>query len=187
MWGKRLSIFLLVLLVASFCVWAFPGRLTRSPDALQVDTSDPVVPVELPKTDSGMIPETDLTESSTALLEEVAAEVDPEVVQDLEAIRDNLAALEAVSQGKDAVIDTLADENVALAVAAEEAGSKAFLMIDSILGFEQGAPTYGVGVSLGVRLGDSLMIHAGADYDLNRALDFGLDRWTFRAGLGWMF
>lgn len=71
-----------------------------------------------------------------------------------------------------------------------EAGTKAYLMLDGIVGFKDSIPQFGAGVTVGARIGSDLMVEAGADYmiggvdGLNR---WSLDNWQFRAGVGWMF
>ena len=74
----------------------------------------------------------------------------------------------------------------------KEAGSKGYGMINLLVGFEGLKPTYGVGLTLGMRVGSSLMLQAGADYTIgnfvdNPLYDFSLDNLSFKAGIGWMF
>lgn len=64
-------------------------------------------------------------------------------------------------------------------------------MLDGIVGFSEGVPDYGLGLTLGTRVGNSLMLELGVDYMLGTSLldvlDYSIDNWTFRAGIGWMF
>lgn len=205
MW-KKFSVFLLALLVVSCCAWAFPGRPTSStatdtaPAAIQaVD-----IPADEPSPASGMISIVDSTEPSTlqgdqAPAVETAPEVTPaltaeetaELNAELVAIQEDVKVLREASDAKDALIDSLEADNTALqedlAGALDETGTKTYLMVESIVGFEDMMPTYGAGLTLGARIGDNLMLEFGVDYDLNKMMDFSLNRWTFRAGLGWMF
>ena len=196
---RKLSIFFLVLLLASASAWAFPGRATGSQDTKHIVISAPAVPEDELKTDSGTTPESTLTESQESLVEpeilEKAAEgkrlSSDELIAlstELSAVRANLEALEKVSEEKDSTIDALAKENGKLK---EETGTKAYLLIDGILGFSEGVPDYGLGFTLGTRIGNSLMLELGADYMLGSnlldVLDYSMDNWTFRAGIGWLF
>ena len=87
-----------------------------------------------------------------------------------------------------AVIDALSEENSRMK---DESGSKAYLMVDAIVGFENALPEYGVGLTIGSRVGNSLMLEAGADYMLGSSMadlrSFSMDDLVFRAGIGWMF
>ena len=73
------------------------------------------------------------------------------------------------------------------------AGTRAYLMLDGIIGFEDMVPAYGVGLTLGTRLGNNLMLELGADYTIGRfesgmtIKQFSIDNFEFRAGIGWMF
>ena len=72
----------------------------------------------------------------------------------------------------------------------EEAGTKAYLMLDGIVGFKDSIPQFGAGVTVGARIGSDLMVEAGADYmigGVNGLNRWSLDNWQFRAGVGWMF
>ena len=111
--------------------------------------------------------------------------------EELVAIREDAATLRDVSIAKDGQIDMLEAEAASLAADLEEArgevGSKAYLMVEGIVGVDGLVPSYGLGLTLGARVGSSLMMQLGVDYTINTAMDFSLDRWTFRAGIGWMF
>ena len=89
---------------------------------------------------------------------------------------------------KDAVMDALSEENSRMK---DESGSKAYLMVDAIVGIEDALPEYGVGLTIGSRIGNSLMVEAGVDYMIGASIadvkDFSIEDFTFRAGLGWMF
>lgn len=103
---------------------------------------------------------------------------------ELLALKEDLAALEEVSKEKDARI-------AELEVKAKAAGTRPYVLAEGIVGFdENNLPEFGAGVTVGARIGNSLMVQAGADYmfaDLGGFKDFSMDSLTFRAGLGWMF
>lgn len=196
---RNFAIFCLVLLVASFSLWAFPGRATSSPAIKPIDISDLEALPEEQKTDSGNLPETTLTEpSESSLVPEVVEKASEgrrlsgdealALTEELLAAKADYRALEETSKAKDKAIDELAEENASLK---DETGTKAYLMLDGIVGFSEGVPDYGLGLTLGTRVGNSLMLELGVDYMLGTSLldvlDYSIDNWTFRAGIGWMF
>ena len=196
---RKLSIFLLVLLLASVSLWAFPGRQTSSQEIESIAISVPEVPAEPQNPGSGNPAEsisieppkssavqeaTEKAEAGKRLTNEEASAI----LAELDAAKADFAALEETSKVKDSTIDNLAAENAKLK---DETGTKAYLMLDAILGFSEGYPEYGLGLTLGTRLGNSLMLELGADYmfggNLLDVLNYSLDNWSFRAGIGWMF
>ena len=196
---RKLSIFLLVLLLASASVWAFPGRQTGLQEAEVIAISVPEASAEQLKIDSGT-PDGSISaepEASSAVLK--AAEKTAEgkrltndeasaILAELDAAEADYAALEETSKEKDAAIEALSAENARLS---DEAGTKAYLMLDGIIGIKDGLPEYGVGLTLGTRIGSSLMLELGADYMLGGSvadiMEYSIDAWSFRAGIGWMF
>ena len=86
-----------------------------------------------------------------------------------------------------------ADDIVALGEALKNANkSKGYVRVTTFLGFEDLVPKWGVGTTFGVRLGHSLMLDLGANYELGSftnipALSFDLNKLTVNAGLGWEF
>ena len=196
---RKLSIFLLVLLLASVSLWAFPGRQTSSQEIESIAISVPEVPAEPqnpgsgnpvesisiePSKSSAVQEATEKAEAGKRLTSDEAAAI----LAELDAAKADFAALEETSKVKDSTIDNLAAENAKLK---DETGTKAYLMLDAILGFSEGYPEYGLGLTLGTRLGNSLMLELGADYmlggNLLDVLNYSLDNWSFRAGIGWMF
>ena len=100
---------------------------------------------------------------------------------------DNLAALRESSDAKDKEIADLKGD---LALAEKETGSKAYLMLDGVVGFNESLPEFGLGLTVGTRIGNSLMLEAGADYmigGMSGIQPFSLDNFQFRTGIGWMF
>ena len=196
---RKLSIFLLVLLLASASAWAFPGRQTGSRETEAIAISVPEAQEEALNPDSGNQAETISTEPQTSyVVQEASAKVEAgkrltadeadAILAELEAANADYMALEKISEEKTAIIDKLAEENAKLK---DETGTKAYLMLDAVLGFNEGYPDYGVGLTAGTRLGNSLMLEIGADYmlggNLIDVLDYSIDNWNFRMGIGWMF
>ena len=100
--------------------------------------------------------------------------------------RDIAGALMEASEAKDKEIASLKAD---LARAEEEAGTKAYLMLDGIVGFEAGIPQFGAGLSIGARIESDLMVEVGADYmvgGMDGYNQWSLDNWEFHAGIGWM-
>ena len=112
------------------------------------------------------------------------------IVEKLESADEKIAVLEEASNNKDQEISDLKKD---LADAEEGAGTKAYLMLDGIIGFENVVPSYGVGLTLGTRLGNHLMLELGTDYTIGKfesgmtIKQFSIDNFEFRAGIGWMF
>lgn len=196
---RKSLIFLLVLLAASFSLWAFPGRVTSLQETETIVISDLEVPAEEQKIDSGNQEGTISTEPQISfVVQEASAKVEAgkrlttdeadAILAELEAANADYMALEKISEEKTATIDKLAEENARLK---DETGTKAYLMLDAVLGFDEGYPDYGVGLTVGTRLGNSLMLEIGADYmlggNLIDILDYSIDNWNFRMGIGWMF
>ena len=196
---RRLLISLLALLVASSSLWAFPGRVTGSQAAEATVTQEAEAPQEAQSEGSGTMPEdTSTGQSEYSIVPEVMEKASQgrrlsgnEVValaNELTAVREDLDALEETSLKKDEQIDALSKENASLK---DETGTKAYVMLDGIIGFKDYRPEYGLGLTLGTRIGNSLMVELGADYMLGGTLEemkvVSLDKLTFRAGVGWMF
>ncbi len=183
---RKSGIFLLVLLVVSYSLWAFPGRATGSGEK-----EVPIVKVseENPKEDSGKILESILIAPSVSSAPELEVEELKEILlTDLTAVRENLEVLKAESDRKDQKINDLEAENEKLA---KESGSKMYIATEGILGFQDDIPEYGVGLTLGARIGNSLMLQAGVDYMLrstiNDVINPSRNNISVRAGIGWMF
>lgn len=201
--GRKLSLILLALLLACSSLWAFPGRGEKEAVIVQsptVTTTELIQEAELQKNTSGT-PSEDISTEQNSLqknsLEKAVEIVDSgsiligskydELLFNLDAAQKDAAAAEKASAEKDREIASLKDD---LAKAEKETGTKAYIMLDGILGFETGIPQFGAGLTVGTRLGNSLMVELGADYmigGMNGFNQFSLDNFEFRAGLGWMF
>ena len=111
------------------------------------------------------------------------------LVEKITSADKSIATLKAASDAKD---EEIADLKNDLAEADEAAGSKAYAMAEAIIGFEDSMPEYGVGVTLGSRIGNHVMVELGADYMIGKSSplgfnDFSIDNFSFRAGIGYMF
>ena len=194
MWRKSL-IFLLVLLLAASSLLAFPGRVTGSQEARPIDTLAQEALAEGPKTGSGTLQKDTSAEPSASYLAQekaeqgkrlTSAEVDL-IISELEEAMADVSALREASDEKDEVISSLARENEALR---DETGTKAYLMLNGLMGFKDKVPQFGVGLTVGTRIGNDLMVELGADYMIG-GMDglnaFSLDSFQFEVGVGWMF
>lgn len=212
--GKRLSLLLSVFFLASLSLWAFPGREAREEppvtaviEAPSADMTEVPMPEaesqKMPSgTESGTISEKQesLPQAENSSLEKVKkiAEDGGLIVgtrrDELQAVIDDLASdiavAEEASKAKDDEIASLKED---LAEAEEATGTKPYLMLDGVIGFEDVVPTYGVGITLGTRIGNHLMAELGADYMIGRFTapmtikEFSVDNFEFRASVGWMF
>ena len=98
-----------------------------------------------------------------------------------------------------ASLTTIVPENIKqadkIAKLEKEAGTKAYITLGGVIGFDNMSPQYGVTGSLGVRIGNSLMLEAGVEYMLGNLSDpfninftsFDLDDLRVTASIGWMF
>lgn len=194
MWRKSL-ISLLVLLLAASSLWAFPGRVTGSQEARPIDTLAQEAQAEGPRTGSGTLQKDTSAELSASYLAQekaeqgkrlTSAEVDL-IISELEEAMADVSALREASEEKDEVISSLARENESLR---DETGTKAYLMLNGLMGFKDKVPQFGVGLTVGTRIGNDLMVELGADYIIG-GMDglnaFSLDSFQFEVGVGWMF
>ena len=193
---------MLALLLASSSLWAFPGRGEESvaevpaiaaEEAIQ---KEPTPAPEPQRTGSGEAskPISGEPRSSLEKAQEIVGSASTIVVggkSELEVVLDTLGsqlgAAEESSRAKDAEIDALRND---LAKAEGETGTKAYLMLDGIVGFADTVPQFGVGLTVGTRLGNSLMLELGADYmigGMDGYNSFDIDNFQFRCGVGWMF
>ena len=192
---RKLAISLLALLLAASSLWAFPGRVTGSQEARPIDTLAQEALAEGPKTGSGTLQKDTSAEPSASYLAQekaeqgkrlTSAEVDL-IISELEEAMADVSALREASDEKDEVISSLARENEALR---DETGTKAYLMLNGLMGFKDKVPQFGVGLTVGTRISNDLMVELGADYMIG-GMDglnaFSLDSFQFEVGVGWMF
>ena len=215
--GIGIGLFLL-LLAASPCYsaasWAAFTSVNTEEELPIVTIEEPTAEAESQNSSSGIVPETTsetLSESSEVLQTE-SETLDLELKATAELVRENgvwlssenktmlidklesadskIETLEKASKAKDTEIEQLKGE---LSDAEKSTGTKAYLMMDGIIGFDDLIPTYGVGLTVGTRIGNHFMVELGADYGIGKFTDgmtiskFSMDNFEFRAGIGWMF
>lgn len=115
----------------------------------------------------------------------------------LESLKETEKISEADYQAVKASLQEALPENAKqadrIAELEKEAGSKAFALVGTFIGFENSKPIYGVTFDIGVRIGSSLLMQAGVEYELasfDNMLDFepfSLDNMRFTAKIGWMW
>ena len=91
-----------------------------------------------------------------------------------------------------ALLEANAKQADRLAALEDEAGSKAYGKLYGVVGFEELSPTFGIGAGIGVRIGDSFMVEAGADYMIGNFsnplnINWDMNKLRLTAGFGWMF
>ena len=187
-----------VLFLALLPLGAWPMQRAEKPEEkieieVPIDTMAEQIPEEaLPNESSGTASKDISTEqlSSLSKAEEgkrLNGDEATELYLAIVEARDEVKTARAAAEAKDAEI---ADLKSRLGAAEEETGTKAYLMLDGIVGFESGIPQIGAGVTVGTRIGNSLMVELGADYmigGLNGYNQFDIDNFQFRCGVGWMF
>ena len=73
-----------------------------------------------------------------------------------------------------------------------ETGTRPYIKTGVSVGFNDLTPTYGIDAALGVRLGNHIMLEAGAGYTIgdfggDPLYSFSMDNMEFNASVGWMF
>lgn len=205
--GRRYALIFLALLLVCSSLWAFPGRgeektKTTAPQ-ITVTVMEPTAEAESQKDTSGTPSETISTEQNSLQKNSLEKAVEiadsgslligskyDELLFNLNEAQKDKDAAEKASEEKDAEIANLKED---LAEAEKETGAKAYLMLDGIIGFSEGVPDYGLGLTVGTRIGNNLMAELGVDYTIGKfdsgmvIKEFNLDNFEFRASVGWMF
>lgn len=198
---KRLFLILLVSSVVCCSLLALPGGNQKryidvSPQEEQPEMSLTVVSEE--QMNSQEISETSLTDTETpapveAPVEEVV-EVKKADLEEMVAIVDELDATIAEAEDKAAVADASAEaveKAYNLGFAKAEKKTRAFAMGNVVLGFDNGIPQWGLGAEMGIKIGNGLLISAGANYLVGGfTMDtvvqpLTIDRLTVTLGVGW--
>lgn len=192
--ARKLLIILLVSCVACCSLLALPGNNQK-----RSEVNYPLAPV----------PETTLTETSsepanlqaTSESDLTAIEEAPEVVEvpkeeleDMKAIVEELVVTIEEAQDSAAVADASADavdRAYNLGYAKAEDLTKFFAKVNYLVGFESNVPQWGIGAELGIKIGDGLILSAGANYmvggfTMDTVIEpFDMDNMTFSLGVGW--
>ena len=184
--------FVLFLALPQLAAWPMLQGKEAAEERAIVTTEELTAAAELQKEPSGTALK-DISTEQSSLLEKAGdgrrlnGDEATELYLTLVEARDEAATARKASEAKSAEI---ADLKARLGAAEEEAGTKAYLMLDGIVGFKDVIPQFGVGLTVGTRLGDSLMVELGADYmigGMDGYNSFDIDNFQFRCGVGWMF
>ncbi len=191
--------FVLFLALLPLAAWPMQrAEIKEEPIEIETPTAmteKPIAEESLQNKPSGTASESISTEQSSLLTKaeegrRLNGDESQELYFTLVEARDEAAAAREASEAKDAEITDL---KARLASAEEETGTKAYLMVDGIIGFSEGIPDYGLGLTIGTRIGNSLMAELGVDYTVGMfdhgmiIKEFSLDNFEFRASVGWMF
>ena len=196
MWVRKFTIFLLVLLVACSCAWAFPGRKISSQKGTQEVTQQEQ---EEPKSIYGMTPQNVSTtlSSTSGKIEEndvfLTEQDRTSLIDSLELVKKEMQTLRQISLDKDSEIAELKEINAAQAdTIARESGSKAYAKITTSLGFESGVknPSLWLGGAVGAKIGRGFLLEVGGQYKLgtfNNFLESNFDKKNLmiNASIGW--
>lgn len=207
-WQLRIVSLAVLSVLALSSAWAWPSQLygikEESPVQEQpLSAESETVPETAAVPEEEPAPSTMLQTQPVETLKSAAESLNVQLEdmlsrRELEKMQESLSAMEVAQQTMVDEYNEIVEERDALAAdlakamdSKEKSGTRAYMMLDGILGFSEGYPSYGLGLTVGTRLGDSLMVELGADYMLgaNRkeVMNYSVDKWTFRAGIGWMF
>lgn len=183
---------LLFLALPQLAAWPMLQGKEAAEEAAIAMTEEPIAEEASLKEPSGTALKDISTEQSRSLEKaeqgkRLSGDESEELYLTLVEARDEAKAARASSEAKSAEISAL---KARLASAEEEAGTKAYLMLDGIVGFKDVVPQFGIGLTVGTRLGNSLMVELGADYmigGMDGYSQFDIDNFQFRCGVGWMF
>ena len=201
-WQLRIVSLAVLSVLALSSAWAWPSQLygikEESPAQEQpLSAESETIPEEEPVPLT--MPQTQPVETLKSAAESLNVQLEDMLSRrELEKMQESLSAMEVAQQTMVDEYNEIVEERDALAAdlakamdSKEKSGTRAYMMLDGILGFSEGYPSYGLGLTVGTRLGNSLMVELGADYILgaNRkeVRNYSVDKWTFRAGIGWMF
>lgn len=130
-----------------------------------------------------------LSNTSTQLREQLESLREANAISDAEynEVKETLVSNVDANVKASSEIASLREE---LVKAKAKNGTKGFATVNAVMGFENLVPTYGLGANLGLRVGNHLMLTAGADYMLGTFTSlptFDLDNFRVSCGIGWMF
>ncbi len=204
MWTRnRLIALLLVLLVASSLLWAFPGRkqkeleiqeeqLTEVKEASSVKEA----PIEKKEQKTGSEEQKKSETASKAEVTEVKAveELHELLVEQAEDQMEAEADIERLEKSNEELYQTNAEQADEIAyqrgLLDQSKSPKFFSNIKGIIGFEDKKPTWSLGADFGVRFSKGLIVSAGAAYRLGTftspvILEADIDNLSLSLGIGW--
>lgn len=186
---KKLSIFLLVLLVASSFAWALPGAKKTT------QAATPTAVVE--------VPETSTSAESQSSTESVPSETstNSEELLALMEKNDYLWGADDIKEVKSIVEDIALDIEVSNAINAAQTdqidslkkelkATRFFADAGVAFGFTEGGINYGVAGDMGIKFGKGLITKVGVQYMLGNLTDitnlqWNIENMTVQATVGW--
>lgn len=212
-YSRRFAIFLVVLVLVSCSVWAFPGRKPKleelNPEQTQTslmkEQEKESVDAKTDSSEQSRLEETkpleveSLIEELNEIAKDVPSEEDRELLEIiaqqsaevLEANNDNKYLSDRVDAAESANA-AQADEIARLqGMLKKEKGVHPFVLIGGKIGFEDGLPQYGVEASMGLKFGSGFMMEAGVGYDIGgfkgTVFPWSIDNLTAGVSIGWMW
>lgn len=183
---KKLNVFLVVLLVGSFCVWALPGakRTTEVTTAAQQETAQ--ISSE-PATTSQTVSSETQTDYSNLLetLKKSNFIIGSEKIQD---ITDQVELVVSGIEAQQSVIGYQQSQIEALEKAQKRA--RFFADFGVAIGFKKNGVTYGATADMGLKFSKGFMLKLGTTYMVGEMKDFKSMQWNLQnlictATIGW--
>lgn len=189
MWEKRLSIFLVALLVVSCCVWALPGAKKA------VKETQEVVEEEAPQTsisvDSQNSSQSEATETSIDLDEALKILKGNNFIIGADKINAVATAVEEVASNQELSNALIATQNQQIESLKKEVNATRFFAdLGVAFGFKDKGINYGVVGDMGLKLGKGFITKVGVQYmlgDLSNIgnLQWSLENMTVQTTVGW--
>lgn len=192
---KKLSVFLLVLLLVCSCAWAFPGKKSSeesAPESSPVEeapvTSEELWEEVLSQT-SSETEQSEMSEALSNLLEDLQSNSRltksqlSELILKLEALQSDIEVVNADSRAKDEQIKALANKAY---------GFHFFANAGAVVGFKDAKPTLGGVFNIGIKFGGGWTMGTGIQYQLmtfegEKKFDFSwnIDKLSITATMGY--
>lgn len=188
MWEKRLSIFLVVLLVASCCVWALPGAKKAVKETPVVEEEAPQISTSV---DSQNSSQSEATETSIDLDEALKILKGNNFIIGAEKINAVATAVEEVASNQELNNALIATQNQQIESLKKEVNATRFFAdLGVAFGFKDKGINYGVVGDMGLKLGKGFITKVGVQYmlgDLSNIsnLQWSLENMTVQTTVGW--
>lgn len=187
MWERRLTIFLVVLLVASSFAWALPGAKKKG-DA-QVAVTEEVQGTST-SVESQPLTESEVKEISTNLtkLSTLLEENNVLFGNKMDAVKEAAADVSYDLNANNLLIAAQMEQIESLKKELKQ--TRFFADLGVAFGFEEKTITYGAVADMGMKLGSGLLLKTGVQYMVGnfsniRDVKWSLDNLTVSATVGW--
>lgn len=186
MWVKRLSILLVVLLVASSFVWALPGAKKTT----EVKVAAQPEPETSTSVDSSKLTESEASEISTSLTELLNLLENKSALwgTQIEAVKDAAKDVSYDVTMSNALNLTLTEQVDSLKKELNK--TRFFVDFGVAFGFKEKAITYGAVADMGMKFGKGFIVKTGVQYMVGdfsdiKNVSWSLDNLTVSATVGW--